>query len=68
MTDHPIGTKFKTRGKCPHECTVTDIHKTYNHAGNLVSTRYVASHKFMGQTVVEHEISTTSIAMGKIVE
>ena len=65
MTDHPIGTKFKTRGKCPRECTVTDILKTYNHAGDLVSTRYVATHEFMGRAVAEHDICATTIAMGK---
>ena len=65
MTDHPIGTKFKTRGKCPHECIVTDILKTYNHDGELVSTRYEASHEFMEQTIVSHDICAATIAMGK---
>ena len=65
MTDHPIGTKFKTRGKAPRECTVVDIFKTYNSAGDLVSTRYEASHEFMGQTVVSHDICATTITMGQ---
>ena len=65
MTDHPIGTKFKTRGKAPRECIVTDILKTYNSAGNLVSTRYIASHEFMGQAIVSHDVCASTIAMGK---
>ncbi len=66
MTDHLLGTKFTTRGKVKHECTVTDVLRTYNSAGELVRTRYVAIHEFMGQTVVDHDVCPTTIAMGKI--
>lgn len=61
-----IGTQFKTRGKHPRLCTVTDILKTYNSAEELVSIRYVATHEFMGQTVTDRDVVETTIAMGLI--
>ncbi len=64
MANHPIGTKFKTRGKHSHVCTVTDIHKTYNVAGELVKTVYVATHEFCGQQLIERDICRTTISMG----
>jgi hypothetical protein len=60
----PIGTKFKSRGKHPRECTVVDIFKTYNSKDELVSVRYVAEHQFMGQTVTDTNVLHTTIAMG----
>lgn len=42
------GVKFKD-GR--NVCTVTDILKTYNMANELVKTRYVATHPFMGQQI-----------------
>ena len=66
--DYTIGTKFKTRGKHPRVCIVTDILKTYNNAGDLVKTRYQASHEFMGQIVTDYDVCETSIAMGLIAE
>lgn len=62
--EYAIGTQFKTRGKAPRLCTVTDILKTYNSAGELVKTRYVAQHDFMGQKVNDYDVVTTTIAMG----
>jgi hypothetical protein len=59
-----IGTQFKTRGKAPRICTVTDILKTYNSAGELVLVRYVATHEFCGQTVTSYDVIDTTIAMG----
>jgi hypothetical protein len=61
-----IGTKFKTRGKHPKVCTVIDVHKTYNHAVELVKTAYVATHEFMGQNVIERDICATTIKMGAL--
>ena len=66
--EYSIGTKFKTRGKAPKVCIVTDILKTYNSAGDLVKTRYQASHEFMGQIVTDYDLCATTIAMGLIVE
>lgn len=61
---YAIGTKFMTRGKSPRLCTVIDIHRTYNSAGELVRIRYVATHEFMGQTMVDGDVVATTIAMG----
>lgn len=66
--EYAIGTQFKTRGKAPRLCTVTDILKTYNSAGELVKTRYVAQHDFMGQKVNDYDVVATTIAMGLILE
>lgn len=64
----PIGTQFKTRGKFPKLCAVTDIHITHNSNGDLVKLRYVAEHEFMGQLIVDHEVCETTIAMGQVKE
>lgn len=61
---YPIGTRFKTRGKHPRLCAVVDILTTYNAAGDLVRTRYVATHDFMGRTVTDYDVPATTIAMG----
>lgn len=68
MTDYPIGTKYKTRGKHPRECTVIDVHKTYNHKNELVKTTYVSEHLFLGQRLVTHDVVKTTIAMGLITD
>lgn len=62
--DFPIGTKFKTRGKHPRDCTVVEILKTYNSKGELVRTRYVATFPLAGQTVTYYDVCHTTIAMG----
>ena len=61
-----IGQQFKTRGKAPRLCTIVDILKTYNSAGELVKTRYVATHEFMGRTVTDRDVCETTVAMGLI--
>ena len=66
--DYPIETKFKTQGKFPVECTVIDIHKTYNKQNELVKTRYVATHKFLGQTVTDYDVVQPTIGRGLIGE
>ena len=66
QTEYPIGTKFMTRGKRPDLCTVVDIYKTYNSAGELVATRYVATHEFCGQTVKDCDVVAVTIARGLI--
>ena len=62
---YSIGTMFLTRGKAPRLCTVTDILKTFNSAGELVKVRYVATHQFMGQTVTDIDVVGTTISLGK---
>lgn len=59
-----IGTVFKPVGRYSKICTVSDIHRTYNEAGELVFLRYVAKHEFMGQTVIERDICEATIARG----
>jgi len=66
MSNIKIGTEFTTRGKHPRICQVVDIHKTYNYLGDLVKTRYVAVHDFMGQAVIERDIPATTIKRGMI--
>lgn len=64
--DITIGTKYQNRGKRKDICTVIDILKTYNNAGDLVQTRYVAEHTFMGQQVIERDVVATTIKIGMI--
>lgn len=64
--EYAIGTKFKSKGKSPRLCTITDILKTYNSKGELVKTRYVATHNFMGQVVTDYDLPASTIAMGLI--
>ena len=64
MTEFPPGTIFTTRGKHPRICQVVDILKTYNLAGDLISTKYVCSHDMLGQRVLERDVVWTTIAMG----
>ena len=42
----PIGTKFRPTGK-DYICTVVDIHKTFNLAGELIKLEYVSSYDFV---------------------
>lgn len=61
-----IGTTYLSTGKRKDVCTVTDILKTYNSAGELVSLRYVATHQFMGQAVADSDVVETTIARNVI--
>jgi len=64
--DYEIGTTFLSSGKHKKLCTVSDVHKTYNVKGELVKTRYVAFHLFMGQIVKENDICAKTIARGLV--
>jgi L,D-peptidoglycan transpeptidase YkuD (ErfK/YbiS/YcfS/YnhG family) len=64
--EYAIGTKFLSGGKHKRECIVTDILKTYNSAGDLVKTRYQASHEFMGQIVTDYDVVAITIAKNLI--
>ena len=59
-----VGTQYLTRSRAPRLCTVTDIHKTYNSAGELVKVRYVATHCFAGQLVTDYDVCDVTIARG----
>ncbi len=65
-TRFQIGQEFKTRGKHPKICKVIDIWMTYNSKGELVHTRYIATHEFLGQLVTDYDVCETTIAMGVI--
>ena len=67
--DYVIGTKFiRSTGKQRKDVeTVTDILTTTNSKGELVSTRYVATHDFMGQVVTDSDIPASTIARAKII-
>lgn len=62
----PIGTTFQPVGRKVGVCTVVDIWKTYNSAGELVKTRYVATHQLGGQTVTDCDVVGVTIARGLI--
>jgi len=64
-----IGSKFiRNRGKLKNDRveTVTDILKTYNSAGDLVKTRYVSEHDFLGQKVTDRDVCLVTIVKGLI--
>jgi hypothetical protein len=61
-----IGVVYKTRGKHPKICTVVDRLETYNTKGELVKTRYVSEHEFLGQTVTDNDVVPTTILRGRI--
>jgi hypothetical protein len=59
----PIGTKFMSGGKHSRLCTVVDIWRTYNAAGELVRVRYVSTREFAGQLVTDYDIPEISPRM-----
>jgi hypothetical protein len=61
-----ISQQFRTRGKAPCLCTIVDVWRTYNVRGEMVRLRYVAKHQFMGQTITDHGVCETTIAMGAV--
>lgn len=61
---YAIGTQFITAGKHGRLCTVIDILSTFNHSGELVKTRYIATHEMMGQVVVDHDVNDVTVARG----
>ena len=62
-----LGKQYKPRGrKHPKLCTVVDVLKTYNKDGELVRTRYVSEHEFLGQTVIDRDVCETTILRGEV--
>lgn len=59
-----VGTVFQSSGRHPRLCTVIDILRTYNSAGQLVKVRYVAEHEVCGQMVRDSDVCDTTIARG----
>lgn len=71
MTPAPrfaIGDQYKTRGKHQRICTIVDILRTYNAADELVRIRYVATHNFMGQEIMDSDVCDATVAMGLLEE
>lgn len=62
--NYPIGIQYMSRGKHPNLCTVVDILTTINSQGELVKTRYIATHEFAGQLVADYDVNAVTIAMG----
>jgi len=63
----PIGTQYqRTYGKRKDLCTVEDIYYTYNSKNELIHIRYVASHLFLGQKIMEYDVVDTTIARNLI--
>ncbi len=58
---YPIGHRYTPIGR-DYTCTVMDYWRTYNTAGELVCTRYVADHVFCGKVVREVDVVETTIA------
>ena len=44
-----IGDMYEAKNKRKDICTVVDILKTFNNAGELVKTIYLCQHDFLGQ-------------------
>ena len=63
---YPVGTVFKPIGKHSKESTVVDIYTTRNLKGEIVKTRYVCQHEFLGQTVTNYDVVAVTIARGFI--
>jgi len=61
---HTVGTQYLSHGKYPNLCTISDILTTYNSKGELVSTRYEATHVFLGAIVSETNIVAPTVAKG----
>lgn len=63
------GTKFTMVGrKNKSVWTVKDIWITKNLKGDIVKTRYVASHTFLGQEVFDYDVLGTTIKRGFLKE
>ena len=61
-----VGTEYKTRGKHPRLCIVSDLMTLTNSKGETVKTFYKSEHSFLGQTITDHEVVETTIARGLI--
>ena len=64
---YPVGTKFVPRRKHRIVHEVIDYHVTRNLGGIVVKERYVTSHMFCGQEVIDYDVIETTIARGRLV-
>jgi len=63
---YPLGTKFWSTGKHKRECTVIDYYVTRNLKNEIVKQTYVASHDFIGQSIIDYDVCAVTIARGLI--
>jgi hypothetical protein len=69
MKQITIGTQFiRHYSKRKDIETVIDIYTTTNSAGETVKTRYVCSHSFMGQPVIDYDVLLTTILRSQQIE
>lgn len=59
-----IGTRFKTGGKQPRICVVTEHMTVTNSRNEIVRTFYQATHEFCGQQVLDADVCEVTIARG----
>lgn len=59
-----IGYKFINK-RTKEEEEVVDIYTTTNSKNQIISIRYVCSHKFMGQDVINSDVCESTIALSK---
>ena len=69
VPQHAIGTKFiRNMSKRKDIETVVDILTTTNLSGDVVKIRYICSHDFLGQQVLDYDVNAVTIARGLINE
>lgn len=69
QNEYPLGTRYVRQcGKRKDVCTIVDVLKTYNAAGDLVRVRYVATHDFLGQKVLDADVCAVTVARGLLTE
>ena len=66
MRGCPVGTGCLARGRRQGVCAVVGRLTTTNDKGGVVRTRYVASHDFCGQPVLNRDVCAVTIARGLI--
>jgi len=55
-----IGTKYTDRKG--YECEIINVRLTFDASGDWTDTRYVVSHKLMGQDIIDYNVVDTTIA------
>lgn len=64
----PIGTQGRLAMKHAPVFTVVDQLTVTNSKGDIVAIRYITSHQFCGQTVLNHDVVDTTIARNLLPE
>lgn len=63
---YKIGQKYIPAGRHGKECTVIDILKTYNSKNELVTVRYISTHEYLGQTIINYDVCDSTIFRGAL--